>query len=290
MTSAPLPHTMKDRPMFDKRKKTALVTGASSGMGKAIARRLIEDGFQVYVAARRVEAMQDLATLGAISLRLDISNEESLKEAVDAILKTTEGVDVLVNNAGYGLYGAVEDISIDEARYQFDVNLFGTARLTQLLLPSMRKKGAVTIVNITSMGGKIYTLLGAWYHATKHALEGWSDSLRLELAPFGIKVVIVEPGLIETGFGDVVAEGLLKRSGNGAYAEVTRIVAKTTKEAYGHGRGTDPRVIADVVAKAVKVKTPRTRYAAGKYAGMMLFIRKWFGDRMFDRMIMSQMR
>ena len=173
--------------------KTALVTGASSGMGKEIARRLIEDGFVVYVAARHVEKMDDLARLGARTLRMDISKDEQIQLAVDTIIAESGGVDVLVNNAGFGLYGPIEDVGIDEARYQFEVNVFGPARLTQLLLPAMRKKGAGTIVNITSMGGKIYTLLGGWYHATKHALEGWSDCLRLELAPFGIRVVVVAP-------------------------------------------------------------------------------------------------
>jgi NAD(P)-dependent dehydrogenase (short-subunit alcohol dehydrogenase family) len=276
--------------MSDRRKKTALVTGASSGMGKEIAKRLIQDGFHVYVAARHVENMNDLARLGATPLRMDISKDEEIKAAVDTILGQVGGVDVLVNNAGFGLYGPIEEIGIDEARYQFEVNVFGPARLTQLLLPAMRKKGSGTIVNITSMGGKIYTVVGAWYHATKHALEGWSDSLRLELAPFGIKVVVIEPGLIETGFGDVVAEGLLKRSGSGAYAKLTQAVAKSTRDAYGQGRGTDPRVIADVVSKAVKARRPSTRYAAGKYAKPMIAIRNWLGDRMFDRVIMSQMR
>jgi short-subunit dehydrogenase len=197
---------------------------------------------------------------------------------------------VLVNNAGFGLYGPVEDIGIDEARYQFEVNLFGLARLTQLLLPAMREKGAGTIVNISSMGGKVYTLLGAWYHATKHALEGWSDCLRLELAPFGILVVIVEPGLIETAFGDVLADKLLQRSGSGAYGKLTQAVAMSTKAAYGQGRGTDPSVIARTVSMAVKAKKPRTRYVAGKYAKPMILIRKWLGDRIFDRVITSQMQ
>lgn len=276
--------------MFDRRKMTALVTGASSGMGKEIAKRLIQDGFQVYVAARQIEKMEDLQALGARRLRMDISKDEEIAAAVASILDEVEGIDVLVNNTGFGLYGPVEDIGIDEARYQFEVNVFGPARLTQLLLPAMRRKKAGTIVNITSMGGKIYTLLGAWYHATKHALEGWSDSLRLELAPFGIKVVVIEPGLIETGFGDVVADGLLKRSGTGAYAKVTEAVAKTTRATYGHGRGSDPRLIADVVSTAVKSARPRTRYAAGKYAKMMIGVRKWLGDRIFDRLILSQMR
>ena len=271
-------------------KKTALVTGASSGMGKAIAKRLLADGYRVYVAARQVEKVEDLARLGAIPLRMDMSKEGEIRAAVGAILADVGTIDVLVNNAGFGLYGPVEEIGIDEARYQFEVNIFGLARLTQLLLPAMRGKGAGTIVNITSMGGKIYTLLGAWYHATKHALEGWSDCLRLELAPFGIRVVIVEPGLIETGFGDVVADGLLKRSGNGPYAKVTQAVAMSTRAAYGPGRGTDPGVIADIVSKAVKARRPRTRYVAGKYAKPMIMIRNWFGDRVFDRVIMSQMR
>lgn len=276
--------------MIDNRQKTALVTGASSGMGKAIAKRLITDGYKVYVAARQVDKMNDLARLGARPLSMDISRDDEIQAAVQTILTEAGGVDVLVNNAGFGLYGPVEDIGLEEARYQFEVNMFGPARLTQLLLPAMRQKGAGTIVNITSMGGKIYTLLGAWYHATKHALEGWSDSLRLELAPFGIRVVIIEPGLIETGFGDVVADGLLKRSGQGAYAKVTQAVAKSTREAYRPGRGTDPRVIADIVSKAVRARRPRTRYVAGKYAKPMITIRKWFGDRMFDRIILSQMR
>jgi len=276
--------------MLDRHKKTALVTGASSGMGKEIAKRLIRDGFQVFAAARRIEKMGDLAKLGVIPLRMDMSREEEITGAVETILSRAGAVDVLVNNAGFGLYGSVEDIRMDEARYQFEVNVFGAARLTQLLLPAMRRKRGGTVVNITSMGGKIYTPLGAWYHATKHALEGWSDCLRLELAPFGIRVVIVEPGLIETAFGDVVADGLLKRSGSGAYADLTQAVVKSTKSAYGQRRGTDPGVIADVVSRAVRARQPRTRYVAGKYAKPMIGMRSWLGDRLFDWVIMSQMR
>lgn len=275
--------------MFDRHKRTALVTGASSGIGKEITKRLIKDGFQVYAAARSVEKMDDLAKLGAVPLRIDISREQEIESAVDAIMGEAGGVDMLVNNAGFGLYGAVEDISIDETRYQFEVNVFGPARLTQLLLPAMREKGSGVIVNITSMGGKVYTLLGAWYHATKHALEGWSDCLRLELAPFGIKVVVVEPGIIETAFGNVAAESVLKQSGSGAYAKLAQAVARATKNAYGHGRGTEPSVIADVVSKAVKADKPRTRYVVGKYARPMIMMRYWLGDRMFDRIVMTQM-
>jgi short-subunit dehydrogenase len=171
--------------MFDRRKKTALVTGASSGMGKEIAKRLIMEGFQVYAAARHVEKMDDLAELGAKPVRMDISKEEEIKAAIDTILGEVDAVDVLVNNAGFGLYGSLEDVGLDEARHQFEVNVFGPARLTQLLLPAMRKKGSGTIVNITSMGGKIYTLLGGWYHPTKHALEGWRIVWGLNALPSG---------------------------------------------------------------------------------------------------------
>jgi NAD(P)-dependent dehydrogenase (short-subunit alcohol dehydrogenase family) len=271
-------------------RKTALVTGASSGMGKEIARRLIADGYRVYVAARSVDKMADLALLGARPLAMDLAREEQITAAAARILDEAGGVDVLVNNAGFGLYGPVEEIAIDAARYQFEVNVFGAARLTQLLLPAMRERRSGTIVNITSMGGRIYTLLGAWYHATKHALEGWSDCLRLELAPFGIRVVVVEPGLIETGFGDVLAGHLLEHGGNAAYAGVKQAVAVATQQAYGQGRGSSPTVIAEVVARAVRAGRPRTRYVAGAYARPMMAIRKWLGDRLFDRMIMSQMR
>lgn len=272
-----------------KMKPTALVTGASSGMGKSIAKRLIADGYLVYVAARSLEKMEDLARLGAVPLRLDITKEAEIAAAVASIAERSGGVDLLVNNAGYGLYGPVEDIALDEARHQFEVNVFGPARLTQLLLPAMRVRGRGTIVNITSMGGKIYTLLGAWYHATKHALEGWSDSLRLEVEPFGIRVVVIEPGQIETGFGEAAGQGLRERLRGTAYAQVAARVADVMARSYGQGLGTDPKVIADVVAKAVTRRRPRTRYAAGKYAKLMIWVRKWLGDRMFDRLIMSQM-
>lgn len=276
--------------MFTQDKKTALVTGASSGMGKTIALRLIQDGYQVYAAARSVEKMNDLAQLGARPLRMDISRDEDILAAVDTIVAQTGGVDVLVNNAGFGLYGPVEEIGIDEARYQFEVNVFGAARLTQLLLPAMRARRRGYIINITSIGGKIYTPLGAWYHATKHALEGWSDCLRLEVAEYGIKVVIVEPGLIETGFGEVVSGSIVKRSASGPYGHLVGKVANSVKNAYGNGRGSDPKVIADVVARAVNSPHPRTRYAAGKYAKMLIRMRVWLGDRLFDRVILSQTR
>ncbi|VVT47720.1 Dehydrogenases with different specificities (related to short-chain alcohol dehydrogenases) [Kosakonia radicincitans] len=277
--------------MFTQEKKTALVTGASSGMGKSIARRLIQDGYQVYVAARNVEKMAELVSLGAQALRMDISRDEEIVSGVKTILGQTGGVDVLVNNAGFGLYGPVEEIGIDEARYQFEVNLFGAARLTQLLLPAMRDRRSGHIVNITSMGGKMYSLLGAWYHATKHALEGWSDCLRLEVAGFGIKVVIVEPGVIETGFGDAASDSIVRqRLASGSYGHLVKIVSTSIKNTYGQGKGSSPEVIAEIVSRVVNSSNPRTRYAAGKFAKMLIRMRVWLGDRMFDRIILSQTR
>ena len=271
-------------------RQVALVTGASSGMGKAFAKALLLEGLTVYTAARRIEQMNDLKKLGAIPLKMDISNDSEVQAAVRTIEAGHGGVDILINNAGFGMFGAMEDTSIAEALYQFEVNLFGMARLTQLLLPAMRAKRKGTIVNISSMGGKIYTPLGSWYHATKHAVEGWSDCLRLELAQFGIDVVIIEPGVINTEFGDVLMDPMLKRSGSGPYAATAKSVANATKTSYQSGGASDPQVITDLVVKAVRARRPKTRYVAGKYARPMMFIRKWFGDRTFDKIVMSQVK
>jgi short-subunit dehydrogenase len=268
-------------------KKVALVTGASSGMGKAFAEALIKEGLTVYAAARRVDQMADLVKLGAIVLKMDITRDSDVVAAVNQIEKNHGGVDVLVNNAGFGMYGAMEDTAIDDARYQFEVNLFGMARVTQLILPSMRRKAAGKIVNISSMGGKIYTPLGSWYHATKHAIEGWSDCLRLELSPFGVDVVIIEPGAIATEFAAVMRGHLLQRSGTGPYSSMANAVASSTKAAYEVGAASDPKVIVDLLLKAIRANHPKTRYAGGKYARPMMFVRKWFGDRVFDKIIAS---
>ena len=268
-------------------KKTILITGASSGIGKDAAKALVKAEHTVYVAARRLEKMQDLKEKGCIPLNLDITKEEDIQRVVSTIEENHGAVDVLFNNAGFGLHGAMEDIALDDARYQFEVNLFGLARLTQLLLPAMRERRSGRIINTTSIGGKIYAPLGSWYIATKHALEGWSDCLRLELAPFGIDVVIVEPGAIKTEFGDVSTGPMLERSGHGAYAGLANAVAEINRKEYEEGGGSDPSVITNVIMKAIRAKRPKTRYAAGKYSGPMLFLRKWLSDHMFDKVIMS---
>ncbi|MEM7589566.1 MAG: oxidoreductase [Myxococcota bacterium] len=271
-------------------KSVALVTGASSGMGKEFAKALLQEGMTVYAAARRLEQMDDLKQLGIKPLRMDISKEEDIKAVVATIEQEQGGVDVLINNAGFGVYGSVEETTLADARYQFEVNLFGLARLTQLVLPSMRAKKTGKIINISSIGGKIYTPLGSWYYATKHALEGWSDCLRLEVQPFGIDVVIIEPGLIKTEFGEVMLEPMLKRSGTGPYADLANRLAKAQKTQYENSGASDPQVITNLVVKAVRSNNPNTRYAAGKYATLTLFMRRWCSDRMFDKMIMRMVK
>lgn len=270
--------------------KIVLVTGASSGIGKATARQLLKDGHTVYVVARRVEQMEDLKKEGAIPLKMDITNEGDVNAVVQTITEQDGGVDVLVNNAGYAIYGAVEDTTIEDARRQFEVNIFGLARLTQLVLPYMREQKAGKIINISSMGGKMYTPLGAWYHGTKHALEGWSDCLRLELKQFNIDVVIIEPGVIVTEFGDVMMDPMMERSGDGPYGRIAKSVRASTDEMYSKGQGTPPEAIAKVISKAIKAKKPKTRYVKGKFAKPMMFIRKWLGDRVFDKLVLSQVK
>ena len=263
-------------------RQTVLITGASAGIGKATAKRLIEEGYTVYAAARRVENMRDLEDQGAIALEMDVTKEEDLTAGVERINAEQGGVDILVNNAGFGLYGPMEDIPLDDARYQFEVNLFGLARLTQLVLPYMREQGAGRIVNISSIGGKVYAPLGSWYMATKHALEGWSDCLRFELKSFGVDVIIIEPGLIRTEFGSVAFEPMRERSANSPYSD---IVDRLTEGMESYDGGSPPTVIADTVLKALRAKRPKTRYAAGQYAKPVLILRKLVSDRMYDRVV-----
>lgn len=277
-------------PLIASNQHIALITGASSGMGKEFAKTLLAEGFIVYALARRTELMTDLSDLGARVFQLDISNETEIDLFIKQIENEVDGVDILINNAGFGIYGAVEDISISEARYQFEVNLFGMARLTQLVIPLMRKRGGGKIINLSSMGGKIYFPLGAWYHATKHALEGWSDCLRLELAQFNINVVIIEPGVIATNFGKVVIDGIVQRSSDGLYKNMSDAFSKAVAKSYQNNGGTDPRVIAKLVLKAIKSSKPKPRYVAGQMARPMMFIRKWFGDRIYDKVALSMLK
>jgi NAD(P)-dependent dehydrogenase (short-subunit alcohol dehydrogenase family) len=267
--------------------KVALVTGASSGMGKDFAKALLSEGMVVYAAARRIGQMDDLKQLGAIPLKMDVTNDEDVRAVVRTIEADHGGVDVLINNAGVSMLGAMEDFSIADARYQFEVNLFGAARMTQLVLPAMRKRQTGKIINISSLAGKVYAPLGSWYHASKHALEGWSDCLRLELAQFNIHVVIIEPGAIATEMITSMAEPMLKRSGNGPYSKTAHALANFLKKSYEKDGISPPKVITDLIIKAVRAKKPKTRYSAGKDAIPLLFLRRWLSDRTFDKLVMS---
>jgi short-subunit dehydrogenase len=267
-----------------KNSKIVLVTGASSGIGKSIAFQLIKDGHRVYTAARRISQMDDIQQAGGKPLAMDITKESDLQHVVQTVIGEQGTIDVLINNAGYAIYGAVEDVGLDEARRQFDVNMFGLARLTQLVLPYLREKKAGTIINMSSMGGKVYTPLGAWYHASKHALEGWSDCLRLELKPYNINVVIIEPGIIKTEFGEVMYGPLESYAQSGPYAKMSKDLLASSEKTY-RKFGAGPEIIARVVSKAINSRRPKTRYAAGPLASLSIQARRILSDRMFDRMI-----
>lgn len=265
--------------------KIALVTGASSGIGAMTAIELAKEGFTVYAAARRVDKMAELEKYGIRPVSLDLTNEESIVQCVETIIKESGRIDVLVNNAGYGSYGAIEDVPMEEARRQFDVNLFGMARLIQLVTPGMRANHYGKIVNISSMGGKIWTKFGGWYHATKFAVEGFSDCLRIELAPFGIDVVVVEPGGIKTDWGIIAANHLKESTKGGAYEQYANKAADGMIKSYSGNMLTKPELIAKTVKKAVTKKRPRTRYLVGFMAKPMVITQKIFGDRVYDWVI-----
>ncbi|MFB5759572.1 oxidoreductase [Paenibacillus medicaginis] len=267
--------------MDTKKKGVVLITGASAGMGKVTAELLLKAGYIVYGAARRVENMRDIESKGAHIMAMDVTDEASMINGVKRIIKEQGRIDVLFNNAGYGSFGAVEDVPMEEARRQFEVNLFGLSRLTQLVLPYMRQQKSGKIINNSSVGGKIYTLLGAWYHATKHAVEGFSDCLRLEVKPFGIDVVVIQPGAITTEWDGIAREHVKKTSGNTAYRKMADTFVNFMENAGKNA--SSPDVIAQVVLKAIQSKTPKTRYVAGKYSKTTLFMRKVLSDRMLDR-------
>lgn len=271
--------------------KVILITGASSGMGRESAIDLINQGHTVYVAARRLEPMRELEALGGFPLQMDITNAGDVNAVVECIIKKHHHIDVLWNNAGFGLFGSVEEISIDEARKQFEVNLFGLANLTRKIIPYMRESRSGVIINTSSMGGKMYTPLGAWYHATKHALEGWSDCLRLELQQFNISVVILEPGVVATMFGEVLYEPMMKVSGAGPYKTFAAAVAKATKKAYSTPNGaSSTSKISKTILKIVDSDKPKTRYRVGKFAKPLVWLRIYMGDNIFDKLMLAQLK
>ena len=262
--------------------KTTLVTGASSGIGEETVKGLLAAGHIVYAGARRVDRMQPLAEAGAHLLTLDVTDDASMTVAVESILQETGRIDVLVNNAGYGSYGALEEVPLEEARRQFDVNIFGLARLIQLVLPTMRAQRSGRIVNISSIGGKFGEPFGSWYHATKFAVEGLSDSLRMELHPFGIDVVVIQPGATHTEWATIARDSLVKFSGDGPYREGARSHAKLMELGDQGSMPAKPSVVAKTIIRAVQARKPKTRYATGGLARTMLFTRRILSDRAFD--------
>ena len=267
-------------------RRVALVTGASSGIGEQAALGLHKAGFEVYAVARRFERMAALQATGVHTFTMDVTDDASMVAGVERVIGETGRIDVLVNNAGYGSYGAVEDVPIDEARRQFEVNVFGLARLCQLVIPHMRERQSGRIINISSIGGKFYEPLGAWYHATKFAVEGFSDSLRIELAPFGIDVVIIEPGPIRTEWNEISRESLTETSRGGAFEEMAGNVRQVLERAdTSKLMSSPPDVVARKIVKAATAGNPRARYPVGRNAGTILRARRLLPDRAFDAVV-----
>jgi NAD(P)-dependent dehydrogenase (short-subunit alcohol dehydrogenase family) len=269
------------------RAPAALVTGCSSGIGRATAERLARGDWTVYASARRLESIAGLEAAGCRLLRLDVTDEDSMRAAVEEIERAEGALGVLVNNAGYSLNGAVESVAIEDARRQFETNLFGPARLTQLVLPGMRRQGWGRIVNVSSMGGRLTFPGGGWYHASKHALEALSDALRFEVQGFGIHVVVIEPGLIRTEFAETAVGSI--PVGEEPYGRFNAAVGAATAGAYdsgGFGRlGGGPDTVARAIERALSAKRPRTRYRVTPSAKLFLTLRRLLPDRGWDALV-----
>ena len=268
-------------------KKVILLTGASSGIGYQTAESLAKEGHIVYGAARRTEKMETLKQFGVKPIYLDITDEESIKSSIDIIIGNEGRIDVLINNAGYGSYGAIEDVEINEARRQFEVNLFGLARLVQLVLPHMRKQKAGRIINVSSMGGRMTSYFGGWYHATKYALEAFSDALRMEVADFGIDVSLIEPGGIKTDWGIIAADKLANSAKGGAYEKEALKTAEGMKKQYSGNMLSNPIVITKAISKAVNSRRPKARYLIGFMAKPLVFLHTILPARVFDKIMKS---
>jgi NADP-dependent 3-hydroxy acid dehydrogenase YdfG len=262
-----------------------LITGCSSGIGRAAAERLLARGHPVYATARRPEMIGSLADAGARTLALDVTDEASMTAAVTAVEAEHGAVGTLVNNAGYGLYGPVEEVDLAAARAQFETNVFGLGRMCQLVLPAMRAAGAGRIVNISSMGGRLVYPAGGWYHASKYAVEALSDALRMEVAGFGVSVVLVEPGLTRTEFESVASGGLANGAQGSAYAQLRRRADEVMGQAYRSAAAAEPSTVADVIVRAVEARRPKTRYLVTAAAKAQVKARRLAGDRVWDSLM-----
>jgi short-subunit dehydrogenase len=268
--------------------KVVLITGASSGMGKATAKLLVQNGYLVYAVARRIENMDDLKILGANILKMDVTDNKSMTNMIDLIIKKEGAIDILINNAGFGLLGAIEDVPIEAAKYQLEVNVFGLSRLVQLVLPAMRKQRSGKIVNITSTSGKMASPLSGWYSASKFAVEALSDSLRMEVKQFGIDVIVIEPGGVKSEWSEIAMKSLREISLGKAYSKMAeKIIEFSTKAA---AKRAAPEVIAQLIFKSITAGHPKTRYHGGHMAGVLLFLKKVLTDKLFDKLLLSQMK
>ena len=265
--------------------KVILITGASSGIGFETAQLLARQGHRVYAAARSLERMEPLRDHGVEPMAMDLTDDASLQQGVHRVLDAEGRIDVLVNNAGYGYFGAVEHVSMDEARRQLEVNLFGLARLCQLVLPHMRGAGGGRIVNVSSVAGRAVLYFGGWYHVSKFAVEALSDAMRMELQPFGIDVALIEPGGIRTSWGIIAAEHLARSSAGTAYEGPALLEADNLHRAYSSRLLTSPTVVARAIARAVNARRPRTRYRVGFAAGTIVRLHALLPDRWWDALM-----
>ncbi len=273
-------------------KGPVLITGCSTGIGRATAERLAAAGHTVYATARKPEAVADLEAKGCRTLALDVNDEESMRAAVTAVEEAEGPVGALVNNAGYSQSGAVESVNIDDIRAQFETNVFGLIRMCQLVLPGMRGAGRGRIVNVGSMGGKLTFPGGGIYHATKYSVEALSDALRFEVKGFGVDVVLIEPGLIVSDFASAATASIdAGTAGDGPYADFNRAVGKATADAYEGPTaklGGPPEAVAKVIDKALTTRRPRPRYTVTPSARIIMGQRKLLSDRMWDRFVGTQ--
>ncbi len=272
-------------------KKIVLITGASSGMGYETAMNLLQMGYMVYGGARRVEPMKAIEEQGGCAVELDVTNEESMINCVKYVIEREGRIDVLVNNAGYGSCGSIEEIPMEEIKRQYEVNVFGLGRMTQLVLPYMRKQRSGKIVNIASMGGRLTTPFCGWYHSTKYAVESISDALRMEVSSFGIDVIVIEPGMIQTNWGVIAAQNIRRYSGAGDYRSNADMAAKYYEKRYGNPNAglTDPRKIAQIISHAILSKHPKTRYLVGKNAKLFILLKMILSDRAYQAATASTM-
>lgn len=267
------------------KQKVVLITGASSGIGYDTAVRLAGEGHKVYGAARRVEMMEPLREHGIVPLKMDVTDEESMSAGVASVIQAEGRIDVLVNNAGFGFFGAVENVPLEEARRQLDVNVFGMARLTQLVLPHMRQQRSGRIINISSIAGRVVFYFGGWYHVSKYAVEALSDALRMEVQPFGIDVVLIEPGGIKTNWGIIAADHLVASSAGTVYETAAANESTTLRKAYSSNWLSSPSVISKAICRAVRAKRPRTRYHAGFASRTSLFFHALLPTRWWDALM-----